>query len=85
MFYALRAASTAFIAAAGLNVVKIALLNIPAFEASGAWLDLFNIKGLILAAAVLFFTRFKKTKGLHPIVWIGVSAVVGVVFGFAGV
>ncbi|MBQ1235289.1 MAG: chromate transporter [Oscillospiraceae bacterium] len=85
VFYALRAASTAFIAAAGLNVVKIALLNIPAFEASGAWLDLFNIKGLILAAIVLFFTRFKKTKGLHPIVWIGVSAVVGVVFGFAGV
>ncbi len=85
VFYALRAASTAFIAAAGLNVVKIALLNIPAFEASGAWLDLFNIKGLILAAAVLFFTRFKKTKSLHPIVWIGVSAVVGVVFGFAGV
>ena len=61
VFYALRAASTAFIAAAGLNVVKIALLNIPAFEASGAWLDLFNIKGLILAAVVLFFTRFKKT------------------------
>ena len=44
-----------------------------------------KIAGSILAAVVLFFTRFKKTKGLHPIVWIGVSAVVGVVFGFAGV
>ena len=47
--------------------------------------------GLIGAAcagvlALLFFTRcVKKTKDLHPIVFIGISAVIGVVFRFAGV
>ena len=41
---------------------------------------------LRLAVALLFFTRcVKKTKDLHPIVFIGISAVIGVVFHFAGV
>ena len=36
IFYGLRPASTALIAAAGLGVAKISLLNLPLFEASGA-------------------------------------------------
>ena len=43
-------------------------------------------RGIILALVLLVFTRYiKKTKDLHPIVFIGVSAVIGVVFHFAGV
>ena len=41
---------------------------------------------ILPALALLFFTRcVKKTKDLHPIVFIGISAVIGVVFHFAGV
>ena len=41
---------------------------------------------LMLALALIFFTRcVKMTKDLHPIVFIGISAVIGVVFRFAGV
>ena len=42
--------------------------------------------GLILAAVLLALTNWvKPTKNLHPIVFIAASAVVGVVFRFAGV
>ena len=42
--------------------------------------------GLLLAAVLLALTNWvKPTKKLHPIVFIGFSAVVGVVFRFAGV
>ena len=43
-------------------------------------------KTLLLAAVLLALTNWvKPTKKLHPIVFIGFSAVVGVVFRFAGV
>ena len=39
----------------------------------------------ILAAVLLVLTRWvKQTKNWHPIVFIGLSALVGVVFRFAG-
>jgi len=84
-FYALRAASTAFIAVSGISVVTISLLDVEAFKNSGLVLDLFNIQGIILAAVILFCTKHKKLGKLHPIVWIALSAVVGIVFNFAGV
>ena len=40
----------------------------------------------VLAAILLVLTRkVKQTKDLHPVVFIALSAVVGIVFGFAGV
>ena len=46
-------------------------------------LAIVNWKALALAAVILALTRWvKPTKGLHPIVFILASAVVGVVFGF---
>ncbi len=82
-FYGLRPCSVGLIAAAGLLVVKIALFRVDAFKASGALADLFDFKALILAAVLLVLTRaVKKTKGLHPIVFILASAAVGVLFSF---
>lgn len=50
------------------------------------WCGLFNWKGLILAAVLLVLSNWvKPTKKLHPIVFIGFSAVVGIAFRFAGV
>ena len=77
-FYGLRPASTALVAAAGISVVLIALVNV-----GGTGLALLNWKAIALAAVLLVLTRWVKfTKNLHPILFILASAAVGVVFGF---
>ena len=82
-FYGLRPCSVGLIAAAGVLVVKLALFNTEFYASTGAIADLFNVKALILAAVLLAATRcIKKLKGLHPIVFILASAVIGIVFSF---
>ena len=69
---------TALVAAAGVSVVLIALVNT---GASG--LALLNWKAIALAAVLVVLTRWGKyTKNLHPILFILASAIVGVVFRF---
>ena len=75
-FYGLRPASTALITAAGLVVVR------ETFWLTGGVLFW---QGTVLAAVLLVLTRWvRQTKNWHPIVFIGLSALVGVVFRFAG-
>ena len=82
-FYGLRPCSVALIAAAGLLVVKIALFDFDRFAETGVLTDLFQIKGLLLAAVLLVLTRYvKQTESLHPIVFILASALVGVALRF---
>ena len=82
-FYGLRPCSIGLIAAAGVLVVKLALFNTELYASTGAIADLFNFKALILAAVLLVATRcIKKLKGLHPIVFILASAVIGIVVSF---
>lgn len=71
-FYGLRAASCAMIVAAGVGIVKIT------FFAEG--LSGFFWQGGILA--VIIYVLLKKFK-LHPVVYIGISALVGVIFKFS--
>ena len=78
-FYGLRPASIAMITAAGLNVAKVALVNIPAFQASGSLADLFLPKAIILGA--LIFIGQKKLNW-SPILFIALSAVIGIVLKF---
>ena len=81
--YGLRPCSIGLIAAAGVLVIKLALFNTELYASTGAIADLFNVKALILAAVLLAATRcIKKLKGLHPIVFILASAVIGIVFSF---
>lgn len=76
-FYGLRPASTGLIAAAGLSVVVSNLF----FADAGISLAAVNWKGWILAAVLWVLTnKVEKTKKLHPIVFIGLSAVVGILF-----
>ena len=76
-FYGLRPASTGLIAAAGIGVVVTNLFDLGA----GFSLQVVNWKGLALAIVLWLLTnKVKQTKKLHPIVFIGLSAVVGVVF-----
>lgn len=84
-FYGLRPASTGLIAAAGVSVVSIALLNTSLYAATGNLLDLISVKAVILAAVLWVLTNLvKPTKKLHPVVFIAASAVAGIVFSFAG-
>jgi chromate transporter len=72
-FYGLRPASTGLIAAAGISVAVSNLFGSETFR--------FNWKGLILAAVLWVLTnKVKQTKKLHPIVFIGASALAGILF-----
>lgn len=79
-FYGLRPASTGLITSAGITVA----MSVIFFEdklAEGLSAAAVNWKGLILAAVLwIFIHKVKKTKGLHPIIFIAVSAVIGIVF-----
>ena len=78
-FYGLRPASLAMISAAGLNVVRIALVNMDALTSGAGLGEFFIWKALILA--VLIFIGLRKLKW-SSIVFIGISAVVGIIFKF---
>ena len=72
-FYGLRPASTGLIAAAGISVAVSNLI--------GSALSQVNWKGWTLAIVLWVLTnKVKQTKKLHPIVFIGLSALVGMIF-----
>ena len=85
-FYGLRPCSIALIAAAGLLVARITFLNPEALQMEdkmAAFFGLFNWKAVVLAAGLLVATRgVKPLKKMHPIVFIAVSAAVGILFSF---
>ena len=77
-FYGLRPASTAMVAAAGVSVVLLALL-----DTSASGLAIFRWREIALAAVILVLTRWTpKVKDFHPIVFIALGAVVGVLLKF---
>ena len=78
-FYGLRPASIAMITSAGLNVARVALVNIPAFRLSGSLSDLFIPKAIVLGIAI--FVAQRKLKW-SPVVFIALSAVIGIAFKF---
>ena len=80
-FYGLRPASIAMISAAGINVAEIALVDMAQLGEDGSFLQFFRIKEIILA--VCLYICLKKLKW-HPVVFIAISALVGIVFKFAG-
>lgn len=71
VFYGLRAASCALIAVAGIGVAKIAFF--------GEKITDFFWQGAVLA--VLLFVGIKKLKW-HPVAFIAISAVIGIIFKF---
>ena len=85
VFYGLRAASVALITAALLQVAKIALmfhevagpemapgLVVPKYEP-------FYWPAIILAVVIFVLVKFIPLKKLHPICFIGLAALVGIV------
>ena len=79
-FYGLRPASTGLITAAGISVLLSTMVIIGAAEDLSHTFSL-NWKGIVLAILLWILTNVvKKTKKWHPIVFIGFSALVGIVF-----
>ena len=85
VFYGIRPASVGLIAAAGVTVMRLCMLDTAAYAESGRLPDLLEWKALALFAVIWLLTNpIKKTKKLHPVVFIAGAAVVGIVFRFAG-
>ena len=91
-FYGLRPASTGLIGAACVAVILEVLTSV-AVLSEGRIVNAFQLgEGSILrlpqlglAALLLVLTNWvKPVKNWHPIVFIGLSAAVGIVFGFSG-
>ena len=83
VFYGLRPCSIALIAAAGLLVARVTFLNQDTPAAGFNPAELLRWKELLLAAVLLVLTRFvKPLKKLHPVVFIALSAAVGILFAF---
>ena len=80
-FYGLRAVSIALIAAVSVDGILSGLFDVELFAESGNILDLFFVKGIILA--VVIFVLQKIFKKIHPVAFIALAAVVGIVFNFA--
>ncbi len=84
-FYTLRPASTGLITAAGWSVIMLVLVNTELYKATGVLTDLFRWKNVILFLVIWTLTNLvKPVKKLHPIVFIALAAVCGVVFKLGG-
>ena len=85
VFAGLRPAAIGLIAAAGFSVFLIALFpgysGSTVFDMSGIT-ALFSWKSLVLFALVMVATQLPKLKDLHPVAYIAIAAVVGIVFRF---
>ncbi len=76
-FYGLRPASTGLIASAGLSVV---VNNLIMTQPEWSWYGV-NWKGLVLAVVLWLMTNvIPSVKKMHPIVFIAISALAGIVF-----
>jgi len=90
-FYGLRPASTGLIGSACVAVILEVLACVQTSTAGGVlkqfqWEGTVNWRGLLLVAVLLVLTNWvPRVKTWHPIVFIAFSAVIGVVFHFAGV
>lgn len=79
VFYGIRPASIGLIMAAAFVVIKEALMNIPLFQETGSFTDLFKIKSIIFGI-ILYIGMVKFRK--HPILFIAISAIVGNIIVF---
>lgn len=78
VFYGLRAASVGLITAACLGVAKIAYYNSELMAETGNFFMAVDYKSIVLS--VLVFIGVTKFKKVHPIVFIVLAAIAGILF-----
>lgn len=76
-FYGLRPASIALIASAGVSIFLNSMFTVDLFRVTNSFQNLFNFPNIILG--IFIYIGIKKFD-LHPIVYIAIAAVIGVVF-----
>lgn len=78
VFSGLRPAAAGLLAAAGWGVLQLALYDRTSMAAGAAWHEWFRWReGLVCIALFLLIVKLK----LHPVVYVGLGAVVGIVLG----
>lgn len=80
VFYGLRPASTALITAAGISVAAVAFTR--ADNAAVTALPVVHWGSVVLAVAVFVGMKWTPLKKLHPVAFIAISAVIGIIFKF---
>ncbi len=77
--YGLRAASVALITSAAFSVILISIFGI---ENISGWQNaVFDVRSIILAAVIFVLSRYiPKVKDWHPIVFIIIGALCGIIF-----
>ena len=78
-FYGIRPAVAGLIGAAGFEVAKVSIFNFNKFMENKNILQLFDLKGVILFAFMIFLiNKYKK----HPIIYIIFAAFIGIIFKY---
>jgi len=75
--YGLRPTSLGLISAAGLTVFCLVIFGVEVRNLMSEGVALFDLRALILAAALLIATNTVKA---HPIIYLAISAVIGIIF-----
>ena len=79
VFYGLRAASVALITSAMLQVARIALTTLE-WEVKTPETGILYWPAILLAAVIFVVSRYTRLKKLHPICFIAIAAVAGIIF-----
>jgi len=82
VFYGLRPASTALIAAAGFSVFIIDVFNFDMYTSLSSLGQVVNWPSILLAVIIFMMMRHRLLKQLHPVVFIAFAALVGMIFSF---
>ena len=78
VFTGLRPAVTGLIGAAGFSVIAMSLFNQTAFAAGASFWSSIQWVSVIVFAAILAAQFIKKLERIHPVVYIAIGAVVGI-------
>lgn len=79
VFYGIRPAVCGLIAAAGLKIMTISLVDVETFQQTGALIDVLKIPAIVM---FIVMTVMNGKLKWHPAVYIAAAAVVGVLLKF---
>ena len=79
IFHTIRPTSTGLIVGACWGVVEITMFYLDKFNISSKLIDLFNFKSIIFALILFFLIKYTNK---HPVIYIALSAVVGILLSF---
>lgn len=79
VFSTMRPTSTGLIVGAGWGVFAITMFNLEKFNISSNIIDLFNFKAIIFGLFLFFLIKYTNK---HPIIYIILSAIIGILLSF---